>query len=323
MNRAARRYALAFLTALALPVSAAPGWPTKPVRLVSPFPAGGSSDIIARIVAHRLGERLGQQFIVDNRAGAGGILGGELVARASPDGYTLIMANTAPTAISPNLYKRVPYDQLRDFTAISQLAVGPSVLLVHPALPAKTLRELIALAKSKPGSINYGSGGSGSTSHLSAELFRLATGIDLVHVPYKGTGIAVGALLANEVQMVFAPMPVAMPHVKSGKLRALGITSAKRSAQAPELPTLEEAGAPGVVLDSWWGMLAPAKVAPAIIERLNRELQAILALPEVRERFAELGVEPVGGTPAEFNRFVRDEFLRYGKLLKNLGLQAE
>ena len=311
---------LAVLSAAAQ--SPATAYPVKPVRLIAPYPAGGSSDLIARIVAQKFGDAYGQQFVVDNRAGAGGVLGSELAARATPDGYTLLLGNIAPLAISATLQK-LGYDPLRDFAPVSMLATGPTIVVVHPSVPAKSMGEFIALAKSQPGKLTYGSGGNGTPAHLTTELLKQMAGINLVHVPYKGTGQSVNDLIAGQIQLVFASTPVALPHMKTGRLRALAVSSAKRTPLAPELPTVAEAGVPGFEFDSWWSLLAPARTPAALVGTLNAEVRRTLKLADVRERFADLGVDPVYSSPAEYSAFLHREIDKFARLIKAIGLKPE
>jgi tripartite-type tricarboxylate transporter receptor subunit TctC len=301
----------------------APAWPAKPVRWIAPYPPGGSSDLVARALGNRLAEQLGQPVLIDNRPGVGGSLGSELAARAQPDGYTLLLANIAPLAINPHIYPKLGYDVLRDFEAVSLLATGPTMLVVGPSLPVKSVTELIALAKAKPGAIKYGTGGSGTPAHLTTELLRLLTGIDLLHVPYKGTGQSVTDLLGGQIDFVFASPPVAAAHVKSGKLRALAVSSAKRTPLAPDLPTMAEAGVPGFDMVSWWGAVLPAKSPAPIIERLNAALRKALEFTDTQERFAALGIDAQSSTPQQFRAFMAAELARYAKLSKQIGLKAE
>lgn len=301
---------------------AAQNYPARAVRIIAPFPAGGSSDLVARILAQKLTEMNGQQFIVDNRPGAGGTLGTELGAKAPADGYTLTVGNVAPTAVNVSLFKKLPYDPVNDFAPIALSAVGTTVLVVHPSLPVRTTKELIALAKAKPGQLNYGSGGSGTPAHLTGELFRYMAKVNIVHVPYKGTGQSVNDLIAGHIQFIFASMPVALPQVKSGRLRGIAVTSEKRSALAPELPTVAEV-IPGFQFDSWWGLVAPAKTPNDIITKLNGQLLQIVKQPDVKERFAALGLEPRGTTPQEYATFIKSEIDKVARIAKAIGLQPE
>jgi len=297
-------------------------YPAKPVRWIAPYPAGGSSDLVARIVAQKLSDSYGQQFVVDNRAGAGGIVGSELAARAPPDGYTLLLGNIAPLAISATI-QRLPYDPLADFAPVSMLATGPTILVVHPSVAAKSVAELIALAKSQPGKLNYGSGGNGTPAHLTTELLKQMAGINLVHVPYKGTGQSVNDLIAGQIQLVFASTPVALAHMKSGRLRALAVSSAKRTPLAPDLPTVAESGVHGFEFDSWWSLLAPRHTPASVINKLNAEVKRALQLADVKERFADLGIDPVYSTPAEYSTFLRREIAKFSQLVKTIGLKPE
>ena len=302
--------------------TAAQNYPTRSVRIIAPFPAGGSSDLVARILAQKLTEMNGQPFIVDNRPGAGGTLGTELGAKAAPDGYTLTVGNVAPTAVNVSLFKKLPYDPVQDFAPIALSAVGTTVLVVHPSLPVRTTKELIALAQAKPGQLNYGSGGSGTPAHLTGELFRYMAKVNIVHVPYKGTGQSVNDLIAGHIQFIFASMPVGLPHVKTGRLRGIAVTSEKRSALAPELPTVAEI-IPGFQFDSWWGLVAPAKTPNDIIMKLNGQLLQIVKQADVKERFAALGLEPRGTSPQEYAAFIKSEIDKVAKIAKAIGLQPE
>jgi tripartite-type tricarboxylate transporter receptor subunit TctC len=301
----------------------AQAWPAKPVRWIAPYPPGGSSDLVARAIGNRLAEQLGQPVLIDNRPGAGGSLGTEIAARSAPDGYTLLLANIAPLAINPHIYPKLGYDVMRDFEAVTLLATGPTLLVVGPSLPVKNVQELIALAKAKPGAIKYGTGGSGTPAHLTTELLRLMTGIDLLHVPYKGTGQSVTDLLGGQIDFVFASPPVAAAHVKSGKLRALAASSAKRTPLAPDIPTVAESGVPGFDMVTWWGAVVPAKTPAPIIDRLNAMLRKSLDFADTQERFAALGIDVQSSTPAAFRSFMAAELARYAKLSKQVGLKNE
>ncbi len=325
-KRATPGCALGFATA-ALLFAAVPAfaqaWPAKPVRWIAPYPPGGSSDLVARAIGNRLAEQLGQPVLIDNRPGAGGSLGTEVAARSAPDGYTLLLANIAPLAINPHIYPKLGYDVMRDFEAVTLLATGPTLLVVGPSLPVKNVQELIALAKAKPGAIKYGTGGSGTPAHLTTELLRLMTGIDLLHVPYKGTGQSVTDLLGGQIDFVFASPPVAAAHVKSGKLRALAASSAKRTPLAPDVPTVAESGVPGFDMVTWWGAVVPAKTPAPIIDRLNVTLRKSLEFADTLERFAALGIDVQSSTPAAFRAFMAAELARYAKLSKQVGLKNE
>jgi len=316
--------ALSAVPALAIATpAAAQSWPLKPVRWIAPYPPGGSSDLVARAVGSRLAEQLGQPVLIDNRPGVGGSLGSEMAARSAPDGYTMLLANIAPLAINPHIYPKLGYDVMRDFDAVTLLATGPTLLVVGPSLPARNLQELIALAKAKPGAIKYGTGGSGTPAHLTTELLRLMTGIQLLHVPYKGTGQSVTDLLGGQIDFVFASPPVAAAHVKSGKLRALAASSAKRTPLAPDIPTVAESGVPGFDMVTWWGAVVPAKTPAPIIDRLNATLRKSLEFADTQERFAALGIDVQSSTPAAFRSFIAAELARYAKLTKQVGLKNE
>jgi len=304
------------------PAALGQAYPTKPVRMIAASSPGSAVDIVARIVAQKLGEQLGQQVIVDNRAGAGGNLGAELAAKALPDGYTLFMGTPAH-AINTGLYRKLNYDLIRDFAPVTQVTSGQYVVVVHPSLPAKSIRELIALARAKPGQLNYASAGSGNATHLAGELFARATRIKLVHVPYKGSGPAVTDLVGGQVQLMFANLVAALPQVKTGRIRALAVTGQTRAAAAPELPTVIEAGVPGYVVTSWFGVLVPAATPRELIMKLNAELARTMSAPDVRDRLAADGAEPTTGTPEQFGAFLRAEITRWTKVVKDAGIVAE
>jgi tripartite-type tricarboxylate transporter receptor subunit TctC len=311
------------LTMLVSGVAFGQAYPTHPIRMVVPFSAGaGVTDIMARLVGQHLGVNLGQQIVIDNRPGAGGIPGTEVVSRAAPDGYTLLMTNVA-LAVNAYLYPKLPYDALKDFTPVTMVNSAPLLLVVHPALPAKSVKELIDYAKSHPGQLNYGSGGVGSTPHLSGELFKSLAGIDAVHVPYKGGAPALTDLVGGQLSFMIENVPGTMPFVKAGKLRALAITSAKRSPLEPALPTMAEAGVPGYEVIGWNGIVAVKGTPPAIVARLHTEVAKILRTPEVTQRLAALGAEPVGNTPDEFGAFIKAEMARWGKIIKEKGIRSE
>ncbi|MDB5867605.1 MAG: tripartite tricarboxylate transporter substrate binding protein [Betaproteobacteria bacterium] len=298
-------------------------YPTRPIRMVVPFSAGaGVTDIMARLVGQHLGAGIGQQVVIDNRPGAGGIPGTEVVARAAPDGYTLLMTNVA-LAVNPYLYPKLPYDAVKDFTPVTMVNSAPLLLVVHPTIAAKSVKELVAYAKSHPGQLNYGSGGVGSTPHLSGELFKSIAGIDAVHVPYKGGAPALTDLVGGQLSFMIENVPGTMPFVRAGKLRALAITSSKRSPLEPSLPTMAEAGVPGYEVIGWNGIVAAKGTPPAIVSRLHTEVARILRTPEVRQRLAALGAEPVGNTPDEFGAFIKAEMARWGKIIKEKGIRSE
>ena len=300
-------------------IAAAAGFPARPIRFIVPNAAGGSTDLVARTVAQKVGESLGQQIVVDNRPGSGGIVGTELVAKATGDGYTLLMGTIGNLAISPHLYRKLAYDPLRDFSPITQLASAAYMLVIHPSVPAKTVAELVALAKARPAQLNYASAGSGTGSHLSAELFRSVAGITLVHVPYKGGTPAITDVIAGQVQIMLNGIPSSVPHLKTGRIRALAVTTATRSPAAPELPTMAESGYPGAVSTSWTGVLAPSGTPANVIARLNAEFVRALRTPEVSARLSADGAVPVGSSSGEFAAYLRSELVKWGKVVKASG----
>jgi tripartite-type tricarboxylate transporter receptor subunit TctC len=300
----------------------AQAYPSRPVRLIVPQSAGGSTDLVARPLAQRLSETLGQQVVVDNRPGAGSTIGTDLVAKAAPDGHTLL-AVAASFTMSPALYKKLPFEPVRDFSAISELSALPNILVVHPSLPVTTLKELIAYVKSRPSQINHGSSGVATGTHMSMELLKHLTGMKMVHVPYKGGAPSVTALLGNEVQVTFATMSTALPHVKSGRLRALAVSTAKRSAAVPDVPTIDEAGVPGYDYSSWIGLLAPARTSPTIIDTLHREAARIVQTAEIRKVLAIEGSDPIGSTPEAFSKLIRIEVARWKQVARSAGIQAD
>jgi tripartite-type tricarboxylate transporter receptor subunit TctC len=319
-----RPIVLALFMAIAWPAAAqAPeSYPAKPLRFILPFPPGGGTDILGRLIAERLSASLGQPVVTENRGGAGGNLGAEAAARSAPDGYTLLLA--APTiAISPSLYASLNYDPLRDFAPISLVATVPNVMITNPAVGAQTLQEFIALAKAKPGSMNFGSGGNGTSNHLAGELFNLLTGARLVHVPYKGVNLAMNDLLAGNVHLVVIGIPAAAPHIKAGKLRALAILARQRSDALPEVPTIAEAGMPDFEVTTWYGVLAPAGTPRAIIDRLNGELRKIMYARDLQERLAAMATEPVTSTPEEFAAYIKQEMAKWGDVVRKAGLKAD
>ncbi len=296
-------------------------YPLKPVRIVVPSSPGGGTDILARVLAQKLTESLGQQFVVENRPGAGQVIGIEAVARSSPDGYTLLMAASA-IVINEVMYAKPPYDTLRDFAPVTQVASLPNILVVHPALPVKSVRELIALAKTRPGQLNYSSAGSGTSPHLSMELFRIMAGIALTHVPYKGTGPATVDLVAGQVQLSMPNVLTALPQIKGGKLRALGVTSARRATGLADVPAIGET-LPGYEAIQWYGLLAPAGTGRESVGKLQSEIARILMLPEVKERLAADGADAVGSRPDEFAAYVRAELAKWGKVVRTGGIKIE
>jgi tripartite-type tricarboxylate transporter receptor subunit TctC len=305
------------------PSTAVANYPTKAVRLIVPFPPGGGTDFVARTVQARLAKALGQQIIIDNRAGATGIVGTELGAKAPPDGYTLTMATGATISANMALFPKLPYDPPKDFAPITLIASQPNVLAVHPSLPAKTVRDLIAIAKSRPGQLSYASSGSGSSHHLSGELLKIMSGINIVHVPYKGTGPAIIDAVGGHVEVIFSGIAAILPQVKSGKLRALAVTQAQRSAILPALPTIAESGLPGYEITSWHGMLAPAGTPHAVVLRVRNSVAKALESADVRERFASQGAEPVGSTPEAFAKFMHADIAKIAKLIKAAGIKPD
>jgi tripartite-type tricarboxylate transporter receptor subunit TctC len=303
-------------------VSVGQNYPSRPVRLVIPFGTGGSADISGRVVAQKLSESLGQQFVIDNRSGAGGIIGTETVAKANPDGYTLLLGSFGTHTANPSLYKKLPYDAIKEFTAISLIATVPNVLVEHPSVPAKSVAELIALAKTKPGGLNYASSGAGTGTHLAAELFKSMAGVDIVHVPYKSAGTAITDLIGGQVQLMFSTLPSVIPHVKAGKLRALGVSTTKRSDAAPDIPAIAES-LKGYDVGTWFGVLAPAATPRPVINLLGREIARITRMPDVRERLLSLGAEPVGNSPEEFALYIRVELPKWAKVIKSAGIRPD
>ncbi|MCA4902493.1 MAG: tripartite tricarboxylate transporter substrate binding protein [Rhodocyclaceae bacterium] len=308
----------------AVPVPAgAQAWPIKPVRLVAPFPPGGSSDLVARVVAHGLGEALGQQVITENRAGAGGSIGTAMVAKAPADGYTLLLAGIGPIATNVHLYADVGYDPVRDLAAITPVASAPTMLVGHPSVPAKTVKELLALARRKPGALTCGSGGVGTPAHLGCEMFKLLAKVDVLHVAYKGSGQAINDLIGGQIHLVFASTPVGVPNLRNGKLRGYAVTSTSRTPQAPDLPTLDEAGVKGYVFDSWWGAFMPARTPAAIIDRVAADIAKVVTGGEAKERFGVLGLDPYVLSPAAFAALVRADVERIGQLVRATGIRAD
>ena len=317
-----RTLLLALLAACTPAGAHAQAYPTKPIRLVVPFAPGGGTDIIARLVAQQLGETLGQPVVADNRGGAGSTLGTEIVAKAPADGYTLLLGNIS-LAFNAELYKKLPYDAIRDLAPISLVAVQPNIIVIHPSLPAKTMKEFIAVARAQPGKYSYASAGTGSGTHLAGELLKMQTGIDLVHIPYKGTGPALNDLIGGQVQMMVSTFASALPHAKSGRLRALAVTSAKRSSAAPEVPTLMEAGVPDFEYSTWYGLLAPAATRREIVDKLHAAALKVLGREDLKQRFEAQGVDALSSSPAEFSKYLRSETLKWGKVVKATGARAE
>lgn len=312
-----------FLAVLPPALAADGSYPNRPIRIVDAFPPGGPSDMVARAMSPRLSEALGQTVVVDNRGGASGVVGCEIVANAAPDGYTLLLGPSGALTIQPTLNPKLPFNPQRDFAPVSQLTSGPQIIAVNPAVAAKNVQDLIALAKAKPGQLNYASGGPGTANHLAAEVFKLAAGINVVHIPYKGTGPALTSVLSGESQMIVSSLLPALPHLRSGKLRALAVTSTSRSAAIPDVPTAAESGLPRFETSSWHGILVPAKTAQPIIRRLHAELVRTLSVPEVRERLMAQGLNVVASTPQEFAAYLKSETAKYARVIKQIGLKPE
>lgn len=317
------RTAIAIVCLLASPLAMAQAWPAKPIRLMVPFPPGGSTDIVARIVAQKMGERLGQPMVIENRGGAGGTLGTAQVAKAVPDGYSLTVASTSTHVVAPSVYARLDYDPVKDFAPIGLMAVSPYLLVVHPAVPAKTLPELIALAKTQPGKLNYASAGVGSTTHLSMEMLKSASGTYMLHIPYNGNGPAGTATVGGQVEILFGSLPALLGHAKGGRVRAIAVGTLKRSPSLPEVPTVAESGYPGFDASLWLALMAPAGTPQPVIERLNRELNAVVSAADTRAALDKAGAEPLTGTPAELAAMIRDGVPKYAKIVKTAGVKAE
>ena len=320
-----RLISLAICAALACCTVAAvaQSYPSKPIRLVVPFTPGGSTDILARLVGQKLGEAFGQQVIIDNRPGAGGNIGVEMVANSPPDGYTLVMGHIGTFGVNPTLYPKLPYDPIKDFAPITLFAKVANMLVVNPVLPVKSVKELIALAKAKPGALNYGSAGNGSAAHLAIEYFKLLTKTDIQHIPYKGTAPMVTDLIAGQISLTITGVPPLLPHVKSGKLRALAVGTGQRLTLLPELPTIAEAGVSGFEATQWYGLLAPAATPREIVMRLNAEIIKALQRPDVRERLASEASQPAGDTPEKFLAFIKAEIARWAPVVRASGARPE
>ena len=318
------RIAKLLLALSVLPVAAAAQtYPVKPVRIIAPFPPGGTTDTMCRIIAQRLTESLGKQVVVENRPGAAGRVGHEAGARAPADGYTLILTSKGSVVTNRFLYKKLSYDPLNDFATITLIASAAPIMVVHPSLPVRTVREFVALAKARPGQLNFGSGGAGTTSHIIGEVFKAATGVNIVHVPYKGGGLAINDLVAGHIELSFSDMVPAVPQVKAGRLRALAITTPERSPALPEVPTMAEAGVKASFPQQWWGLVAPKGTPAAVVERINAEMAQMIQRPEVKERFTELGVFAVHTTPERMMEMIRNEAPEMEQVLKLAGVQPE
>jgi tripartite-type tricarboxylate transporter receptor subunit TctC len=317
------RFVVAAIAAFLSFSAAAQSYPSKPIRLIVPFAAGGGNDNVARLVGKRLADGLGQPVLVDNRPGAGGVVGAELAAKSAPDGYTLFLGGVGSHAINPNLHEKLPYDPIKDFAPVALLAQAPLVLVVHPSVPANSVAELTAYARAHPGKLNFASNGNGSSSQLAAVMFDSMAGVEMVHVPYKGLSPALADLLSGQVQLMFSSVVAILPHIKAGKLRGLAVTGAKRLASLPELPTIAESGLPGYEASSWYGILAPAGTPRDIVMKLNAGLAKALEQPEVRNSLLAEGAEPVGGSPEAFAAHIRAEKERLGKLIRDAKIRLE
>ena len=307
----------------AVPAMAQVAYPTKPVTIVVPFAAGGTTDILARLMGQYLSTELGQPVVVDNRAGAGGNIGGQYASKAPADGYTLFMGTVGTHAINTALYKKMPFDHIKDFAPLSRVAMVPNLLVANPAQPFKTVPEMIAYAKANPGKINFGSPGNGSSPHLSGELFKSMAHVDLTHIPYKGSAPAVTDLLGNQIAIMFDNLPSVIPHVRSGKLHAIAITTAKRSSELPNIPTIAEAGVPGYEAMSWFGLFAPAATPAPVLAKISAALTKVLANPEVKKKIADQGGEPANDTPAQFATFIQAETSKWAKVVKDSGASLD
>jgi tripartite-type tricarboxylate transporter receptor subunit TctC len=320
-----RRFFAPLLLCALLPVTASAqgSYPSRPIRFIAPFPPGGSSDVLCRLLRQKLSESLGQPVAVENRPGAGANIGHEFAAKQPPDGYTILLSSSSTLATNPHLYRHLGFDPIGDFSPISMVASAGQVLVVHPSVPARSVAELVALAKAQPGKLNFGSGGKGIQSHISGEMFKSAAGVDIVHIPYKGTVQAVSDLVAGQVQLVFADMVPAMPHIKAGRVRALAVTTEQRSPLLPDVPTMIESGIAGYRAGVWWAVMAPKGTPEVIVNRLNAELGRIVKVPEVREKYASLGVSPEHSTPQFVTERIKADTQRVALVLKAAGVEPE
>ena len=323
LRRTALAAALVSLATLAVPAAAqdAP-WPSKPVRIVVPFPPGGAADVFARLIAEQAGKSIGQPVVADNRPGAGGQIATDHVAKSAPDGHTMLIV-TVGHAVNPSLYAKLPYDTLADLVPVARIADLPSVLVVNPEVPAKSVQELVALMKAKPGTVTYASSGNATTSHVAGAMLTSQAGVQALHVPYKGSAPAITDLIGGQVQWMIDPVLSSAQHVKAGRLRALAVSTPRRSSLVPDLPTIAESGLPGYDFAAWFVLLAPAKTPPAIVEKMHREVERILAMPEVKARFVQLGAEPGSGTPAQVSAFLANEVRRYEKVVRDAGMKVD
>jgi len=325
VNSPAQGLALGLLVgALAwLPNAGAQEYPTKPIRLVITYPPGGNTDLVGRALALKLGEFMGQQVVVDNRGGAGGVLGSMITAQSAPDGYTIMLGTSAGMVINPLLSRKLTYDPVKDFAPVSMVVIVPQLLVINPQLPVKNVRELIAFAKAKPGYLNAGSSGVGTPNHFGTELLKWLAGVDIVHVPYKGGAPALTDLLGGQIQMAFSSVPAVLPHIKAGRLVALGVGSAKRSPALPNIPTIAEAGVPGYEYTTWYGVFAPAKTPRTLIARLNAEIVKAMETPDIKDRFTALGGDPDPGTPEELRAYMANESAKWAKIIKAANIRVE
>jgi len=315
---------LAATFAAALPgIAEAQTFPTRAMRMVVPFPPGGPNDIIGRLLAQKMGEQMGQSVIIDNRGGAGGIIGTDLVAKAAPDGYTMLFSGTASLSINPSLYAKLPYDAVNDFSPITLVGTAPSILVVNPDLPVKSVKELIDYARANPGKLNYASAGIGTPPHLAGELMSAALNVKMVHVPYNGGAPAMNDVMSGQVQMYFSGISSALPLIKAGKMRAIAVTSAKRTAIAPDMPTIAESGIPGFEVGNWYAIVAPAKTPAPVISRLNAEIVKALAGADVKKRFLDLAADPIGSTPEELAAYQKAEIAKWARAIKTAGIKPE
>jgi tripartite-type tricarboxylate transporter receptor subunit TctC len=311
------------LLLVSLAAAAQAPYPSKPVRFIAPFPPGGATDTLCRLLAQKLSDGFGQPVTVDNRPGASGNIGHELAMKMPPDGYTLLLTNSSTLTTNPHLFRKLPFDPLADFTPVSVVATAGQVLVIHPSVPASSVGELVTLARARPGQLNFGSGGKGIQSHISGEMFRSMTGVDIVHVPYKGTVQAVADLVAGQVQLVFSDMVPAMPHIKSGRIKPLAVTIAQRSPALPEVPTMIESGVPDYNATLWWAVALPRGAEALLVQRLNSELARVIALPDVQERYASLGMTPAHSTPQGVTDLIRSDTQKFGPILKAAGVEPE
>lgn len=321
-----KRLALLLAATAALAASSpsfAQPYPARAIRFVVPYPAGGPLDTVARLLAQKVSQNVNQPVVVENKPGAGGNIGADAVAKSPPDGYTILMGAVATHAINPTLYKSIPYDAVRDFQPVTQIASTPNVLVVNPALPVANVREFIAYAKAHPGQLNFGSGSTGSAGHLAGELFKKMAGVEMTHIPYKGAGPAMQDLIGGRIQLMFDNLASSLGQIRAGKVRALAVTTAQRTSLAPQLPTIAESGLPGFDISTWFGVFLPAHAPPDVVERLHAEFARALAAPDVREKLAILGAEPVGSTPEEFAAYIRSEARKYAAVIKASGARAD